>query len=241
MEPISVIVTAVGVLFVATLARSTFGFGDALIAMPLLTLLLGIRSATPIIALIGSGVTLLIVWRSHARIDLAAIKRLTLSALLGIPFGIWLFTALPAGLVTVVLGICLILFGGYALWRPSTAVVSDARWAYPFGFIAGGNPRGTTRRTPQSRHSERAIRAHHPCRTHPLGCSAPVLGRRGYERRHTRPDREDRVDEGLQLGRRRRGEQPSRRTLLPDTASMHEHDGVGGAAGKAHLVRYQHP
>jgi uncharacterized membrane protein YfcA len=127
----SVIAIAVGMLFVATLARSTFGFGDALIAMPLLTLLLGIRSATPIIALIGSGVTLLIVWRSHARIDLAAIKRLTLGALLGIPFGIWLFTALPAGLATAVLGICLILFGGYALWRPSVAVVSDARWAYP--------------------------------------------------------------------------------------------------------------
>src|SRR5229473_2921406 len=111
LEPMTVIALAVAVLFVATLARSTFGFGDALIAMPLLTLLLGIRSATPIIALIGSGVTLLIVWRSHARIDLAAIKRLTLSALLGIPFGIWLFTALPAGLVTAVLGICLILFG----------------------------------------------------------------------------------------------------------------------------------
>jgi uncharacterized membrane protein YfcA len=138
MEPMSVIVITAGVLFVATLARSTFGFGDALIAMPLLTLLVGIRSATPIIALIGSSVTLLIVWRSHARIDLAAIEHLTLSALLGIPVGIWLFTALPTGLVTAALGVCLVLFGGYALWRPSVAVVSDARWAYPFGFIAGG-------------------------------------------------------------------------------------------------------
>jgi uncharacterized membrane protein YfcA len=138
MEPMSVIIVAVGVLFVATLARSTFGFGDALIAMPLLTLLVGIRSATPIIALIGSSVTLLIVWRSHARIDLTAIKRLTLSGPLGIPVGIWPFTALPAGLVTTALGISLILFGGYALWRPSVAVVSDARWTYPFGFIAGG-------------------------------------------------------------------------------------------------------
>ena len=138
MEPISVIVTAVGALFVATLARSTFGFGDALIAMPLLTLLLGIRSATPIIALVGLTVTLLIVWRSHARIDRAAITRLTVSALFDIPVGIWLFTALPTGLVTTALGISLVLFGGYALWRPSVAMLADARWAYPFGFIAGG-------------------------------------------------------------------------------------------------------
>jgi hypothetical protein len=38
MEP--QIVLAVVVLFVATLARSTFGFGDALIAMPLASPLL---------------------------------------------------------------------------------------------------------------------------------------------------------------------------------------------------------
>jgi uncharacterized protein len=138
MDPSNAVAAAVAVLFIATLARSTFGFGDALIAMPLLTLLLGIRSATPVIALIGSSVTLLIVWRSHARIDLAAIKRLTISALLGIPLGIWLFTALPAALVTTALGISLILFGAYALLAPTAAVLSDARWAYPFGFIAGG-------------------------------------------------------------------------------------------------------
>jgi uncharacterized protein len=136
MEPS--IVAAVAVLFLATLARSTFGFGDALIAMPLLTLLVGIRTATPVIALIGSCVTLIIVWRSHARVDLAAIKRLTLSALLGIPLGIWLFTVLPGGLVTVALGVCLVLFGLYALLAPTAAVLSDARWACPFGFIAGG-------------------------------------------------------------------------------------------------------
>lgn len=138
MDPSSIIAAAVAVLFVATLARSTFGFGDALIAMPLLTLLLGIRNATPVIALVGSRVTLLIVWRSHARIDLAAIKRLTASALFGIPVGIWLFTALPSGVVTATLGVCLILFGGYALLAPAVAVLLDARWAYPFGFIAGG-------------------------------------------------------------------------------------------------------
>src|SRR6185437_9545762 len=101
MDPFNAIAAAVAVLFIATLARSTFGFGDALIAMPLLTLLVGIRTATPVIALIGSCVTLIIVWRSHARIDLAAIERLTLSALLGIPLGIWLFTVLPGGLITV--------------------------------------------------------------------------------------------------------------------------------------------
>src|SRR5260221_1311034 len=136
MEPS--IVIAVAVLFVATLARSTFGFGDALIAMPLLTLLLGMRNATRTIARVGSSVTLIVVWRSHAQIDVAAIKRLTLSALPGIPVGVWLLAALPAQPVTSTLGVCLVLFGCYALRHPTAAVLPDARWAYPFGFIAGG-------------------------------------------------------------------------------------------------------
>lgn len=32
------LLTVIGIVFIATLVRSTFGFGDALIAMPLLAL-----------------------------------------------------------------------------------------------------------------------------------------------------------------------------------------------------------
>ena len=36
------------IIFVAFLVRATFGFGDALVAMPLLTILVGIRLAAPL-------------------------------------------------------------------------------------------------------------------------------------------------------------------------------------------------
>ena len=41
------------VVFLAALVRSTFGFGDALIAMPFLVVLVGLKTATPLMALIA--------------------------------------------------------------------------------------------------------------------------------------------------------------------------------------------
>ncbi|MCA9117288.1 MAG: hypothetical protein KDA79_19595, partial [Planctomycetaceae bacterium] len=41
------------VLFTAALVRSTFGFGDALVAMPLLALFMPLETAAPLVALIS--------------------------------------------------------------------------------------------------------------------------------------------------------------------------------------------
>lgn len=41
------------ILFLSTLVRSTFGFGDALVAMPLLALFIAIKTATPVVAIIA--------------------------------------------------------------------------------------------------------------------------------------------------------------------------------------------
>ena len=56
-----------GVLFGSTLIRSTFGFGNALIAMPLLVLLIGVKAASPLVALSGTVISSLMLiqdWRA---------------------------------------------------------------------------------------------------------------------------------------------------------------------------------
>ena len=50
---LSTLVLALGVLFFATVIHAVLGFGTALIAMPLLTLLLGLPTAAPVVALHG--------------------------------------------------------------------------------------------------------------------------------------------------------------------------------------------
>jgi uncharacterized membrane protein YfcA len=64
-------VTVLAVLFVATLIRSALGFGEALVAVPLLALVLPVEVAAPLAALVSStvaGVVLVQDWHKvHAR------------------------------------------------------------------------------------------------------------------------------------------------------------------------------
>ena len=48
------------VLFVAAFVRSALGFGDAVVAMPVLAMILGLRTATPLVAFVGPTISILI-------------------------------------------------------------------------------------------------------------------------------------------------------------------------------------
>lgn len=125
------------VLFLAALVKATLGFGESLLAIPLLTLVLGVQTATPLVSLLAATVTLLILVRNWQQIDLAATWRLILAALVGVPVGVWGLKFLPAAWVTTVLGIFLILVGLYNLRHPKLHALQGKQWPYVFGFLAG--------------------------------------------------------------------------------------------------------
>lgn len=125
------------VLFGAIALSSTLGFGAALLAMPILTALLGLKTATPLFALVGSTANICIVLLSWDRILLKTAWRLFLGTLLGIPFGIILIQRLPEPLIVGALGVLLILFGLARLLNRSLPPLNQSRWGYGVGFIAG--------------------------------------------------------------------------------------------------------
>src|SRR5205807_1932105 len=87
------------VLFLATLIRSAFGFGEALVAVPLLALLIPVGVAAPVAVLLSvtvAGVVLVEDWR---QVDFAGAWRLTLSTFAGIPLGLLLLTAVAEHVV----------------------------------------------------------------------------------------------------------------------------------------------
>lgn len=137
MLPLILIVAVLIVVFLAALLRATVGFGDALLAMPLLTLLLGIQAAAPLVALIGMAIALLILWGSWHDLDLRAVGQLVVASLLGMPIGVWLLTDVPAAWVTGGLGLLLIAFALYSLTKPTLPQLGNSRWVYLFGGIAG--------------------------------------------------------------------------------------------------------
>jgi uncharacterized membrane protein YfcA len=131
------ILPVLAILFFSTCIRSTFGFGDALIAMPLLTLLLGFRTATPLVAFIASIIALTILIRKWREVELKSAWRLIVATLAGIPLGLLLLKNADEGILKLILAGVLILFALYRLLHPRLIVLKDEKWAFPFGFIGG--------------------------------------------------------------------------------------------------------
>jgi uncharacterized membrane protein YfcA len=125
------------VIFLATLIRSAFGFGEALVAVPLLALVIPVEVAAPLAVLVSitvAGVVLLQDWR-HVRVGSA--WRLVLATLPGIPLGLLLLTAAGEHVVKATLAVVIIAFSAYCLARRTPLELRDDRPAWLFGFAAG--------------------------------------------------------------------------------------------------------
>lgn len=127
----------VPVLFASALVRAVLGFGDALLAMPVLTLLVGIRTAAPLTAMAAPVIAALVLVLDWKKADFRASGLLILSTLAGIPFGLLILKNLDENAVNLALAAVLLLYGlvqllGLRSWR-----LKDERLAVAFGLAAG--------------------------------------------------------------------------------------------------------
>ncbi len=139
-DPVSAAATTPGivaVLFFATLVRSTLGFGEALIAVPLLALFIPIQVAVPIVVLISVTVATLVLIQDWRHVQVRSAGWLVASTLIGTPLGLLLLTRAPAAVVKDCLGLVLAGFATYSLLYRKRAVLNDDRLAWPFGLSAG--------------------------------------------------------------------------------------------------------
>jgi uncharacterized membrane protein YfcA len=125
------------ILFVASLVRSSIGFGDALISMPLLVILLGTKTATPLVALVASVNALLILLSDWRSVRFRAAWRLILYTFLGIPLGLLFLKSIDEKSLKLVLGLVIISFSAFRLFKPQDLDLSSDRLAPFFGLIAG--------------------------------------------------------------------------------------------------------
>ena len=85
------------VLFLATVFRSAFGFGEALIAVPLLALLLPVEVAAPVAVLVSITVAAVVVAQDWREVHIGSAGWLVLSTLFGIPVGLRILKTVPEG------------------------------------------------------------------------------------------------------------------------------------------------
>ncbi|MFT8243191.1 TSUP family transporter [Roseomonas sp. BN140053] len=124
-------------VFGAGLIRGFTGFGFALAAVPLLSLILPPAQAVPLVLVLQALVGLSGVRRALYLCDWRSLRLLLLGALLATPPGLWALTVLPAGLLRLLIAAAVlaavgVLAGGLRL--PGRA----RPWhALPFGVLAG--------------------------------------------------------------------------------------------------------
>lgn len=98
------------VLFLATLIRSVFGFGEALVAVPLLALVMPVEVAAPIAALVSITVAGIVIVQDWQKIHVRSAGRLVISSLFGIPLGLVLLKTVAEPIVKAILGVVIIAF-----------------------------------------------------------------------------------------------------------------------------------
>lgn len=127
------------VVFVASVVRSAFGFGEALIAVPLLALFLPIQVATPLAVLISVAIAAIILAQDWRKVHLRSTGWLFVPTLAGIPLGIWLLHSSHQQLVKIALGLVIILFSGFFLFIKSPPYLEhdSHAWLLGCGFVAG--------------------------------------------------------------------------------------------------------
>ena len=127
------------ILFLATLIRSAFGFGEALIAVPLLVLKLPLATAAPLAVLVSVTVAAVVVIQDHRHIHFNSAAGLIAASLLGIPLGLWLLTAANPSLIKGLLGTIIIAFSAWSLKAHKKNHLTSDHLPLMFtcGFLAG--------------------------------------------------------------------------------------------------------
>ena len=127
------------IVFIATLIRSAFGFGEGLIAVPLLAFCIPLGVAAPLAVLVSVTVAGIVVVQDWKKIHLGSAGWLVFATLFGIPLGLLLLTSSHQRVVKAALALIIMAFAAYSLiGRTPLELRRDHRgWLLACGFCAG--------------------------------------------------------------------------------------------------------
>ncbi|WP_285059796.1 sulfite exporter TauE/SafE family protein [Pedobacter ginsengisoli] len=117
------------IVMIAALFRSAFGFGESLIAVPLLSMVMPLNAAVPLSVLVSVFVAAFVVAQDRKKVYLKSAAYLILYALIGVPLGLWLLVHAQEMVVKLILGALMISFSVYLLKGSELkALKEDSQW-----------------------------------------------------------------------------------------------------------------
>ena len=127
------------VIFIATLVRSTFGFGESLVAVPLLILLIPVEIAVPLSVLLSILIAAVVVVQDRKQIHFNSAKWLIIFAVLGIPIGLFMLVYGNENFIKSGLGVIIISYSAYSIISKTNFKLEtdDKKWLFICGFLSG--------------------------------------------------------------------------------------------------------
>jgi len=125
------------IFLVAGFTQGVTGFGFGLLAIPLMSLFIDIKTGVPLCSLLGTLVTVFLTLRLRKHIDRRKILPLLFGCIPGVAAGTLMLKKAPTGLLSVLMGVMLIAFVLYRLASKQQPRSINPRWAYVAGFFTG--------------------------------------------------------------------------------------------------------
>jgi uncharacterized membrane protein YfcA len=127
----------IAIIALAVLVRSIWGFGDGMLALPLLTLLIGFAQAAPLMALLSGVISIQLLREQPHLVDKPGVVRLIVGALFGVPLGLHLLVGMPVAWAHALLGLLLTGFASWSLAGRRSKQLRGWWMDLAFGMLAG--------------------------------------------------------------------------------------------------------
>ena len=125
------------IFLLAGFTQGVTGFGFGLLAIPLLSLFIDIKTAVPLCSLLGTLITAYLSFQLRAHIDRRKILPLLLGCIPGVAAGTLLLKKAPTQLLSILMGVMLIAYALYRLLGKQQSRSINEKWAYVAGFFTG--------------------------------------------------------------------------------------------------------
>lgn len=124
------------IVLIASTVQSVSGFGFALLSVPLMVLVIDLRTAVVVSALVGTVSTCGQAWQLRNHRDRILTRRFIISSCVGVPFGLAAFILVPQNVLKIVLGVA-VLFGVAVLSRGLDMRSTHHSFDWLMGVLSG--------------------------------------------------------------------------------------------------------
>lgn len=125
MLTLATVLVVSGIVLVATVMQRVVGFGDALLAVPLMTLVIPAKSAVVVALLMGTVTTAWLLFRCWAHVEWRTTRLFGAGIAAGAPMGVVILSLISAVMLRVTVGVVVCIA---AAW-----IIISSRWLNRFG------------------------------------------------------------------------------------------------------------